>query len=215
MLNQKFKKQRIKFKLEGTSPLLMHNPRGMDPLNPLSKAMKRITSKRGNKITEEEYAKIQDIEFELGLYYDDSIGPYVPAHCLKATIREGAKKTRCGTIVMKALTVIGDKIPLIYDGSRILDELRKDSAFRDVRPAKVGGTILRTRPKFERWELEAEVKYDVGELNFDQVVDFLEVAGEFGGLLDGRIIGFGKFKVVEIEEIKESKSLRKRSLLVK
>jgi len=60
-----------------TMPLVMHNGRLADQLNPLAKRLKSLAAKR--KKSDDDLMEIQRVEWEGGLYYDPKIGPYVPA----------------------------------------------------------------------------------------------------------------------------------------
>ena len=67
---------KVRLSIEGTAPLLMHNIRLADPLNPIAKAMKAISSKR--KKTDDDLAQLARLEFEGGLYVLPDLGPYLP-----------------------------------------------------------------------------------------------------------------------------------------
>jgi len=57
--------------LSGDS-LIMHNGQTADPLNPFSKAMKEISSKR--KKTDTDYEAMANIEYRAGLYLNKKTG---------------------------------------------------------------------------------------------------------------------------------------------
>lgn len=81
--------KKLHITLNGTSPLIEHSPKCVNPLHPIAKEMKLYTSKR--KKTEEDLQKISDLEWESGVYWDDSIGLVIPNECLAATFLAGAK----------------------------------------------------------------------------------------------------------------------------
>lgn len=56
----------MKLRLTGIAPLLMHDNKAANPLNPYAKAMKALTGKR--KKTDDDLAEIARIEWEAGLY---------------------------------------------------------------------------------------------------------------------------------------------------
>jgi len=58
--------QEVKVRLEGLTPIMMHNGQLADPLNKFVKAAKPYSSKRGK--TEEDYAVLAYIEWWGGLY---------------------------------------------------------------------------------------------------------------------------------------------------
>ena len=102
--------KKLNVTLVGNSPLIMHSPKCVNPLHPISLEMKKYTSKR--KKTDEDYLKISDLEWESGVYWDDKIGLYIPNECIKATIQNGAKANRKGTDIAKFLQIMTLMAPL-------------------------------------------------------------------------------------------------------
>lgn len=68
----------IKFRitLHGINPLLMHNSRLSNPLDPNAKAMKKVSGKRQK--TDEDHAELARLEHAGSLYHDPIAGPYIP-----------------------------------------------------------------------------------------------------------------------------------------
>ena len=62
--------KKLNVTLIGNSPLIMHSPKCVNPLHPISIEMKKYTSKK--KKTEEDLLKISDLEWESGVYWDDT-----------------------------------------------------------------------------------------------------------------------------------------------
>ena len=62
--------------LNGTNTLMMHSPKTVNPLHPLALELKKYTSKR--KKTEDDLMKISELEWEAGLYYDETNGLHIP-----------------------------------------------------------------------------------------------------------------------------------------
>jgi hypothetical protein len=173
----------LKVKFESTTPLLMHSNRGANPLNPQVKEKKAITSKRAK--TDEDHQLLAAIDWKLGIYYDQELGPYIPAEMIEACFREAGKKNKLGTIIKKGgLRVKEDKVRLEYDGPRDLESLYGDGAteFVDVRTGKLNGgsTVLITRPRFNRWNLQFTLKADDSKLNEKEIETILENSCEQG-----------------------------------
>ena len=84
----------IEFKIEGISPLLMHNGQLANPLNPLVKQMKALTGQR--KKTDEVHLELSRLEFRAGLYVSSSGAVQIPAELLESCLIEGAKKSKLG-----------------------------------------------------------------------------------------------------------------------
>lgn len=184
----------IKFRLTGTTPLLMHNSRLCDPLDEHTQRLKRLTSIR--KKTEENHKDMADIEFEGGLYFDPELGPYIPGEWLEATIIDGGKIQRNGTKIKQGVMVLDDKAKLNYDGPRGLEALRHSRTLRDMRSVVVGtGRLMRCRPKFPLgWSVDFTVSYNPDMINGDEVVSAISQAGAFRGMGDYRP-RYGRFTV--------------------
>jgi len=176
---------RIKVKLNGISPMMMHNNQSCNPLNPFAKKMKAITSKR--KKTDEDFEELSKIEWEASLYFNPEIGPFVPSINVEGMLRDAAKKLKKGTDVKQSVRVFPFEIPLQYKGPRDMDGLKKiafagekvnGEDFLDMRSVKVQqSTIMRTRPRFNKWAVEFEIEADDTIFNEDDIIHILKIAG--------------------------------------
>ena len=192
--------KKIKCEFHGISPIILHSCQCVNPLHPISLEMKKINSKKKNK-TEEDLAALSDLEWEAGLYWDDGVGVYIPAENIEATIREGAKARRKGKDIVKGFMCDDMMIPLDIGENLTKEELKKDFRFRDVRAMKVQQSrVMRTRPRFNMWNISFTASYDENILDFNEVTDAIEYAGQYVGLCDSRP-KYGKFaaKVTELE----------------
>ena len=191
--------KKIKCEFHGVSPLIMHSCQCVNPLHPLSVEMKKINSKKNNK-TDEDFATLSDLEWLSGLYWNDDVGVYIPAENVEATIREGAKARRKGKDIVKGLMVEDMMIPLDIGEKLTKDQMKNDFRFRDVRAMKVKTSrVMRTRPRFNMWNITFTAAYDETILNFDEIVNAIEYAGQYVGLCDSRP-KYGKF-VARVSEI--------------
>ena len=184
-----------KFRIEGIAPLIMHNGQTRDPLNPFSKAMKSITSKR--KKTDEDYKTLSDLEWKAGLYVNEEKKVIIPAINLEACIINGAKKSKLGESFKAALYVEGDAI-LDYDGPKDISALEKDMNHRLTVGVKVnrGSAIMRTRPIFKTWAVTFTVSYADDVINPEQIISAIKDAGRLVGLGDWTP-RHGRFVLVE------------------
>lgn len=183
----------------GTAPLLMHNAQLSDPLATVTKELKKVSSKRTK--TEEDQEMMARIEFEGGLYIDNELGPYIPAANLHRCLVEGAKLNKLGRHVERGVIVEGMELPLAYVGPRTTEGLWTDKSF--VARHSVGVTtsrVMRTRPKFSKWALEATLEVDGGQLDLAQISDIAIKAGLMVGLGDYRP-SHGRF-AAEVRELK-------------
>lgn len=188
----------LKICWKGTTPLIMHSCQCVNPLHPLSKEMKKLTSKR-NK-TEEDLVALSDLEWQSGAYYKEDIGLYVPCENIEATLFNAAKAYKQGTNFQKYTQVTDLYIPLDYGENLTLEQLIADPNHRDVRPMTVQRSkIMRTRPRFNTWKITFNLMYEETKLDLDQIVQALEYAGQYVGLCDSRP-KYGKF-VATVEEL--------------
>ena len=169
----------------------MHSCQCVNPLHPISIEMKKITGIR--KKTEEDLKKLSDLEWESGLYWDDRIGLYIPAENIEATIREGAKARKKGKDIVKGF-VCNDLMPHLDIGEKLTKEqMKADFRFRDVRAMRVKqARVMRTRPRFNTWNLMFIAAYDENLIDFQTIVDAVEYSGQYVGLCDSRP-KYGKF----------------------
>lgn len=181
----------IRFRLTGTAPLAMHNVRLANPLDPVTKKIKVITSKR--KKTDDDHAEIFRLEWEGGLYHDPQLGPYVPGQNIDACIKEGARLQKRGKDVERAMQTVEDRIPVQYKGPRGLKDIEElYPAYSYIVPVVVVGRTMRCRPIFPEWALEFSVAFSPDVLNPGDIEHFLNQAGRFIGLCEGRP-RYGKF----------------------
>lgn len=188
----------LKVTWKGISPLIMHNCQCVNPLHPITKEMKKYTSKR--KKTEEEYNILSNLEWEAGAYWKDGLGLYIPAENVEATIRNGAKVNKKGTDVEKYVNVTDLYIPFNYGENLSKEELIQDLRYRDCRIMCVKQQrIPRTRPRFDQWNITFNLMYNEEKIDLDVIVNAMEYAGSYVGLCDSRP-KYGKFVAI-IEEL--------------
>ena len=171
--------------LIGTSPLLMHNSRLANPLDPAAKAVKRLTSKR-NK-TDDDYLELAHVEWLGGLYHEVEVGPYIPADNIFRCMWDAAKKHKLGVKVKEGIFFNQDINPLIYKGPRDTDGLWADENYRFTKSVKVGQQrVMRTRPQFREWAVETVGLLDPGILDLVEMEQIVDTAGLVIGLADWR-----------------------------
>lgn len=189
----------IECHFHGISPLIMHSCQCVNPLHPISIEMKKITGIR--KKTEEDLKKLSDLEWESGLYWDDKVGLYIPAENIEATIREGAKARKKGKDIVKGFVCNDLMVPVDIGEKLTKKKMQADFRFRDVRAMRVKqARVMRTRPRFNTWNLTFTASYDENLIDFQTIVDAIEYSGQYVGLCDSRP-KYGKFtaRVVELD----------------
>jgi hypothetical protein len=186
----------INMKLTGVSPLLMHSDRFANPLDPLTKAHKELTGKK--KKTDEDHEAIALSEWRGSLYFDKTLGPYIPGQNIEAVITCGAKLQKLGTKFKQGFMVKEDKVKLEYVGPRIVEALQNDVRFIDMRSVKVQQARLqRCRPIFAEWSLSFTILFNPEVIEKRDVLKAIDDAGMLIGLGDYRP-RFGKFEAQEV-----------------
>lgn len=183
--------------IEGTVPIVMHNGQTADPLNPYSKKLKQVSSKR--KKVDDDYEKMADLEWEAALYLDKDKRVILNDYVVESCIVGGAKKSKSGQQAKTALFVNGDAEFLVNGKTVTLDEIKGKPEYRLSVPVKVGmARIVRTRPKFDKWSSKFTLQVMDNVANESEVKDWLRDAGMLVGLCDWRP-KFGRFKVAEFK----------------
>jgi hypothetical protein len=172
----------------GGSPLIMHNERMADPLEPYAREVGAIAHKR--KKTEADHLEIARLEFLGGMYTNEN-GPCLPSWNILRSLQDGATRHKRGRDVLRGVAPIPDDVDLHYDGDEIRDaeilwkgqahHLRKTVGVQRAR-------TMRTRPFFTNWSCELEVEVDPVIFDLDSLAGFFKDAGIYCGLGDRRPI---------------------------
>lgn len=187
---------KITIELVGTSPLLMHNPRMVDPEFELNRQIKTLTSKR--KKTDDDQRQIERLEWFGGLYTSNNSGsPLVtqPTSKVRKCLINTARISKAGKMVERALSFSDLDVPLEYDGPRDIEALFADKRFHSRLSVGVGNKrVMRVRPQFFPWALTVSGLFieDAG-LNIDDMERIVELAGLVEGIGDNRVNGYGRF----------------------
>lgn len=183
--------QILTFRIIGAGPVLFHNGQLADPLSPFVKSIAEITGKR--KRTDADHEELARREWMGGLYMGDG-GPVIPWQMLEGAVIRGAMKEKRGPAA-KAGLLVEKNASLEYDGPRDPKDLWKDERFRLRVAAKVGTSrVMRTRPHFDNWAADVEIKFLPSLLNARDVRNFLVAAGEQVGIGDWRP-RYGRFSI--------------------
>lgn len=184
--------QRISVTLRGCAPLMMHNGRLANPLDPAAQALKAVS--KGNA---KDQTKISRAEFMGSLYLDENLAPCIPVDMVLAVVIAGAKKHKLGPQAKAAIFDVAgvETYPLQYKGPRTAEELYALEEFRDVRGVRVQQSrVMRTRPIFRKWSVEIELDYDSSVISREDIINALTAAGKLVGVGDYRP-RFGRFTV--------------------
>lgn len=183
---------RFRLTCVGVEPLLMHNARLSNPLDEVTKLTKRISAKRGNK-TEEDHEELARLEHWGGLYFDEKLGPFLPAQNFERCLVDAARITKAGKKIERGVFIETNVNPVDYEGPRSIDGLWKDENFRHMTSVSVSQRrVMRCRPMFRQWAVYADGQYDPAVINLDELQQIAGTAGRMIGLGDWRP-RFGRF----------------------
>jgi len=185
--------KKLKLKLIGVAPLITHNNQGVDPLNEYAKAIKQISGKKQK--TEADLYELGRLEFESGLYINEKDQVILPSKIFEGMLINGAKKFKEGPAAKAGAFVEEDSLLEFKDmktkGQNLFE--KKEYVFRA--PVKVQqSTIIRTRPIFNKWSTTFEVQFFPDVCQKEQIIKWIERAGEVVGAGDYRP-RYGRFTV--------------------
>lgn len=185
-----------KVKIEGVSPLALHNVRLANPFDPLVKEIKQITSRR--KKSDEDLEQLMLLEWKGGWYTNEKRQPVLPGINIEAALREAAKSRKLGKAFKSAVFVEG-VFPIEYDGPKTIDELEGDPRFIWSGMMKVSTSkVLRCMPQIPVWSLAFEIRFQVDVIDPGVMKQVLEHCGENVaiGALRPR---YGRFKITDFK----------------
>lgn len=184
----------INIRIEGKTPLMMHNGQLADPLNPHTKRLKELSSTR--KKTDAIHEQMYEAEWRGSLYLDDNGAPCITADMLLAVGIGGAKKFKGGPQAKAGVFTIADTFPLEYNGPKDIDALWKSGRFLDKRGVRVQQSrVIRARPIFHDWAADIQLQYNPEVVKESELIQWFETAGTLIGMGDYRP-RFGQFVVV-------------------
>lgn len=180
----------------GVAPLIVHNGRLADPLDPITRQLAELTGKR--KKTLEDHHRISRVEWEGGLYLDEDDEPCLPSECIEATLVAGAKRTKQGRDA-KAGIVVPDHAKLVYDGPKDVEAMWASGKFLKRNGVRVGpARVIRSRPIFHAWSAVVRIVWDPDVIRDEpDLMKIAEAAGQMG-TCEWRP-RFGRFEVHKLE----------------
>lgn len=182
----------VEIRLTGTSPLLHHNPRMVDPQFELNRQIKAITKLRTK--TDEHLRQIEQLEWYGGIYEENGV-IVQPTSKVRKCLINTARISKLGKSMERALSFSTLTAPLIYDGPKSLDEVFAQPRFHSRLSVGVGNKrVMRVRPSFFPWALHVRGLFvDDAGMNPEDLVRIVEMAGIVEGIGDNRVNGYGRF----------------------
>lgn len=189
----------LNIKITGTRPFLSHNDTLSDPLNPLTKYHKSLSSKR--KKTDEDYALLAESQLVTSCYYDEQLGFVMNGEMIEACIKSGAKLNKLGKVIDRAIMLTDVVFPMtIKNYPANPQELAKNPDFIYAKSVKIGtARVMSYRPIFRDWSVEFGLMFDEEQITKEELLMVLENAGNLCGVGDWRP-RFGRFSVEVISE---------------
>lgn len=186
----------IKFKVEGTTPLMMNNPQTVNPFNSYTVALKELTAKR--KKTEDDMENIFRLKFLASLYVDNDGHYIIPADHFHRSVISAAKEQKMGTKFMQSLFIYQDCLLDFPEKAMTPEQLWAEKSHVDVRDCVVQrARITACRAIFNKWSATVECWYDETQIDEADIVRFFNIAGIRHGIGTYRA-KFGKFKAEKI-----------------
>lgn len=180
----------FKAKITGIAPLLQNNPRTVDPFDPFTKKMKKITDKK--KKTDDDVQRMRDIETEAKLYFDEKLGVYVPTRWIMGAIaKNGFALTKISKAKLRgAVFTTADKVKLSYSGMDLVKspvDIVKNEKFTTILILpQAQKRLAKSFPIFHDWSFEFELEYDDSILDREDLVKILTYSAKYGGFGDFR-----------------------------
>ena len=176
--------ERIRLRLVGTSPLIVHKWSEKAKKQMLDKQMKRASQGKAAKDPEQDYRE------SLYVREDGSYG--FPAVAFKAAaVRAG---TYCD---MKMIFLRG---AFHVEGDLVLIEGEPEPR-EDMVRVGMGTADIRYRPQFPKWATELDITYNSRALTDEQIINLFEIAGFAVGVGEWRPEKDGQFGRFQVESI--------------
>ena len=195
----------IRLRLTGTSPLLQHNVRLVDPLDPYTIALAVATKVSGK--SQDQHRTIARAEYEGSIYHSGQLGPekgskggdpIVPSAWIMKSLRNMAALSKGGKEIERGVVPLSDSSPIAYQGPRDIDAMWNARMF-DRRAVGVGQKrVMRTRPRFDSWMLEFDFAIVESIIDEAKFLAAAEAAGRLEGIGDARRLRMGRFEVARI-----------------
>lgn len=175
---------RIRLRLVGTSPLIVHKWSEKAKKQMLDKQMKRASQGKAAKDPEQDYRE--------SLYIRDDGSYGFPAVAFKAAaVRAGTYCDMKMVFLRGAFHVEGDLVHIEGEPEAREDMVRVGQGTADIR----------YRPQFPKWATEVAITYNSRALAAEQIVNLFEIAGFAVGVGEWRPEKDGQFGRFQVETV--------------
>jgi hypothetical protein len=147
----------------------------------LYRAYTLLSQKQGK--TQDDDARLRFLEWEVRIYLDPDLGPFVPGANVKRLLSDAGGKFKKGATIKRSLITVPSRIPLEYEGPRDQEGLW-EAGFRYstmIKNAGInGGRVMRCRPMFPDWALTVPIAFDPEEIDPDTLAHIVERCQRYG-----------------------------------
>jgi len=184
----------ITVKFKGFSPLLQNNPRGINPLDPYTKADAAANLKYKKSKTDENFNAQVISGIALRTFWDDDLGVYIPTKWAHSSLA-GKAYSLLGRGYSKgairgAVFTVTDKVKLHFDGEdkvKTLTDVTRNDKFHTMIYHTIGANkVAKSMPIFHDWWFEVEFEYDTTIIDADNIMEVLSYTSKYGGFGDFR-----------------------------
>ena len=186
----------IRFKVTGTTALMLNNPQTVNPFNEYSKMLKPLTSKRTK--TEDDMKEIFRLKFISSLYISDGVY-IIPSSHFEKSICEAAKERKLKTKFEMNLHALNDCPIDFKDKDKTPEQLYELEEYVDIRNVGIQKSKIATaRAIIPQWETKVEFIFDDTQIDEKDVCDIFEIAGKRYGIGTYRRL-YGKFEIKKMK----------------
>lgn len=177
-------------------PLMLNNPRTVNPFDEYSKAMKVITAKR--KKTEDDQEQLMKLKFLASLYVSNKGEYFIPSEHIFNAMIAAAKEKKMGAKFVRSVQVTGDSVLKFKDSDKTPEQLYEIGTYVDIRAVGImKAKVITARAIIPEWSLETEVWYDETQIDEADIISAMEIGGLRYGIGTYRR-RYGKFKAEKI-----------------
>lgn len=191
--------EKLDFTVTGITPMLLNNPRCVDPFDKYAIARKEITGKR--KKTDDDLRALRLLDIESKIYWDDEHGIYIPATWISASIA-GVSWSLCKikkADIRACVFPTQSRIKLNYRGEKNVktpDDITRNPDYSHTMLLKQNAVrIAKAAPIFHDWSFTTSVEFDRSKINPSELKSMIDQASCYAGYGDFRP-SYGRAQVV-------------------
>lgn len=171
----------VEVSIKGLTSMIISNGRLANPTDGYTKKLKELVSKRAK--TEEDLEKILLLQWEGGLYWNPTIGLYMPTENLWVAFWKAAKKHKLGTKCPGVMFNNELGFPIKTEHHKDFEAFKKSSKNKFFSMVTIQNSKTpNMRPRFLKWEMDFCLTFDPAQINLDEIVTILKTMSNRIGL---------------------------------